>query len=36
MANPLFTWTHNGCEYTTNPFKIIPTVEEGGPDDGNS
>ena len=36
MANPLFTWTHNGCEYTTNPFKIIPTVEQGGPDDGNA
>ena len=36
MTNPIFTWTHNGVEYTTNPFKVIPTVEEGGPDDGNA
>ena len=35
MANPLFTWTYNGVEYTTNPFKVIHTVEQGGPDDGN-
>ena len=35
MANPLVTWTHNGVEYTTNPFKVIPTVEQGGPNDGN-
>ena len=35
MSNVLFTWTYNGVEYTTNPFKVIPTVEQGGPDDGN-
>ena len=34
MANPLFTWTHNGVEYTTNPFKVIPIVE--GVDDENA
>ena len=31
-----FKWTHNGVEYTHDPFKVIPTVEDGGPDDGNA
>tara|TARA_A100001388_G_scaffold168894_1_gene126223 strand:- start:9 stop:350 length:342 start_codon:yes stop_codon:yes gene_type:complete len=34
MSNVLFTWTYNGVEYTTNPFKIIPIVE--GVDDENA
>ena len=31
-----FKWTHNGVEYTHDPFKVIPSVEDGGPDDGNA